>query len=427
MDTNAYLKRHGWRGDGHSLDTTDRGIRRPLLVSKKVDMLGVGLNKHAAVSDQWWMRAFDEGLKNLGSGTKSTLANVREKGVHFGGLYGRFVKGETVEGTIESEEDKAKKAQERAKAGSKRKRGSNDESGSKSSKRRANGVDGERLAKRVERQTKAVVNEAVGRGLISKGSKDGGKKLSKKSQNLDDATFTHIFDLAGLKEPAGLDEDSSKSARKQARLSREKSQRELKRVARDYFTTQLSAADRALVMQVAEAKEKQRSSKGELKQVDKYNMAAKRAIAKASKSAKRKERMEQKSTNNSTISAEKAARYAERAAAKGVSVEDYIRRRDEKSAAKKSPSSSSSEAAVDFVVDTTGDSTLKSQAMLTSTPVVTTSSLDVIDKEGNIRYTVIPGIPVPLDPTIWTGVDVKSLPKAVRRARKEWMAAKRTA
>ncbi|EGP92646.1 uncharacterized protein MYCGRDRAFT_65191 [Zymoseptoria tritici IPO323] len=112
MDANAYLKRHGWRGDGHSLDTTNRGIRKPLLVSKKIDVLGVGLNKHAAVSDQWWMRAFDEGLKNLGTDKKSTLSTVREHGIHLGGLYGRFVKGETVEGTIgsgsTSEDDKVK-------------------------------------------------------------------------------------------------------------------------------------------------------------------------------------------------------------------------------------------------------------------------------------------------------------------------------
>ena len=40
MDASSYLKRHGWRGDGHSLDHTGRGIRKPLLVSKKVDVLG---------------------------------------------------------------------------------------------------------------------------------------------------------------------------------------------------------------------------------------------------------------------------------------------------------------------------------------------------------------------------------------------------
>jgi nucleolar protein TMA23 len=100
MDTTAYLKRQGWKGDGHSLDHSGRGIRKPLLVSKKIDVLGVGLNKHAAVSDQWWMRAFDEGLKSLGSGKDTALANVQKHGIHLGSLYSRFVKGEGVAGTI---------------------------------------------------------------------------------------------------------------------------------------------------------------------------------------------------------------------------------------------------------------------------------------------------------------------------------------
>nr|POE62261.1 protein tma23 [Quercus suber] len=100
MDAQAYLRKHGWRGDGYSLDQSGRGIKKPLLVSKKVDVLGVGLNKHAAVSDQWWLRAFDNGLKNFGTGQESMLAAVQKHGVNRGGLYGRFVKGEGVAGTF---------------------------------------------------------------------------------------------------------------------------------------------------------------------------------------------------------------------------------------------------------------------------------------------------------------------------------------
>jgi len=100
MDAQAYLRKQGWRGSGHSLDHTNRGITRPLLVSKKVDVLGVGLNKHAAVSDQWWLRAFDAGLQALGTGKESALAQVQKHGVNRGGLYGRFVKGEGVAGTF---------------------------------------------------------------------------------------------------------------------------------------------------------------------------------------------------------------------------------------------------------------------------------------------------------------------------------------
>ena len=104
MDASAYLKRHGWRGDGHSLDQRGRGIRKPLLVSRKVDVLGVGLNKHASASDQWWMRAFDQGLKSFGTGETSTLADVRKHGLLNGGLYARFVKGDGVPGTFGADE-----------------------------------------------------------------------------------------------------------------------------------------------------------------------------------------------------------------------------------------------------------------------------------------------------------------------------------
>ena len=104
MDASAYLLNHGWRGHGHSLDHTDRGIKKPLLVSKKVDVLGVGLHKHKAVSDQWWLRAFDQGLKSLGTGAETALSQVQKHGVHRGGLYANFVQGGQIEGSIEKKE-----------------------------------------------------------------------------------------------------------------------------------------------------------------------------------------------------------------------------------------------------------------------------------------------------------------------------------
>jgi hypothetical protein len=100
MDASAYLRKQGWRGDGHSLDHSNRGIKKPLLVSKKVDVLGVGLNKHTTVSDQWWLRAFDQGLKKLGTGEQSALSQIQKHGVYRGGLYANFIKGERLEGSI---------------------------------------------------------------------------------------------------------------------------------------------------------------------------------------------------------------------------------------------------------------------------------------------------------------------------------------
>ena len=101
MDAKSYLMRHGWGGTGTSLHPDkSHALKKPLLISKKVDVLGVGLNKNDAISDQWWMRAFDASLKDFGTGNKGLLGSVKEHGVKRGGLYGRFVKGEGVPGTI---------------------------------------------------------------------------------------------------------------------------------------------------------------------------------------------------------------------------------------------------------------------------------------------------------------------------------------
>ncbi|KAF2093470.1 hypothetical protein NA57DRAFT_23372, partial [Rhizodiscina lignyota] len=99
MDASAYLKSHGWRGSGYSLDHSDRGLKKPLLVSHKIDVLGVGKKKHNH-SDQWWMRAFDETLKALGTGQTTTLDSIRKNGMNRGSLYGFFVRGEALQGTF---------------------------------------------------------------------------------------------------------------------------------------------------------------------------------------------------------------------------------------------------------------------------------------------------------------------------------------
>lgn len=103
MDTEAYLRKQGWRGSGHSLDSSNKGLKKPLLVSKKIDVLGIGINKHDVVADQWWMKALDSSLKDFGTGKKSLLGQVKEHGIKRGGLYGRFVQGEGVPGTMGKE------------------------------------------------------------------------------------------------------------------------------------------------------------------------------------------------------------------------------------------------------------------------------------------------------------------------------------
>jgi nucleolar protein TMA23 len=69
MDAHAHLKGLGWRGTGHSLDKTDRGLKRPLLISHKTDLHGLGSkSQKEKQADQWWLNAFDNALKDIGTG-----------------------------------------------------------------------------------------------------------------------------------------------------------------------------------------------------------------------------------------------------------------------------------------------------------------------------------------------------------------------
>ena len=240
MDAADLLKRQGWRGDGHALSHTGNGLKKPLLVSKKVDVLGLGVNKHAAVSDQWWMRAFDQGLKDLGTGKKGVLGNIREKGIVHGGLYGRFVKGEGVPGTFD----------------------------------------------------------------IAKQQEANGEKKRKRS---------------------GEDENESKRSRK--------SEKKTKREA----GTKASASERE-----------------------------------QAKSATRRKR-----------------KHAEEPEQQPVKEDEQ----PEKASKKKSKAEYAD----------------------------TADTVSVIDADGKVRFTCSKHEPVPLDPTIWEGIDVTTLPKAVRKARREWM------
>ncbi|KAI4135903.1 MAG: hypothetical protein LQ347_000239 [Umbilicaria vellea] len=125
MDTTAYLTRQGWLGAGHSLQPGGRGIKRPLLVSQKPNALGLGKKQHDSHADQWWARAFDSSLKSLavdtdratrahhvtvgGSGALEMVQNGRGKWVGKHGLYGNFVRGEGLSGTL-TPKDRVKEA-----------------------------------------------------------------------------------------------------------------------------------------------------------------------------------------------------------------------------------------------------------------------------------------------------------------------------
>ncbi|KAL9000228.1 MAG: hypothetical protein Q9169_001130 [Polycauliona sp. 2 TL-2023] len=116
MNAAAYLTSQGWRGSGHALHPSGNGISKPLLISQKSNTLGVGKKAHDAYADQWWARAFDDTLKSLNgqSTTKKSSTTAEAEVVKRavvptrwsmgGGLYGGFVRGEGLRGTMGAEE-----------------------------------------------------------------------------------------------------------------------------------------------------------------------------------------------------------------------------------------------------------------------------------------------------------------------------------
>ncbi|KAM3425790.1 hypothetical protein BST61_g7718 [Cercospora zeina] len=238
MDAEKLLKAYGWSGSG-SLDSHNgaesRGLSKPLLVSKKVDVLGVGLNKHAAVSDQWWMRAYDSGLKDLGTGKKSTLSEVREKGMFAGGLYGRFVKGESEGGTIEQWNEEQKK---------KRKRETEDDSGYDSSGKKVKTEDGELVKKKIGLRVDAFTEQARRKTLLEvrivkqRKLEQKAKQLPAVSKLYGPGAVERVFKLSGL-------EPSNKLPQKADKYEIERRLREFRRTAKEFVISQLTPEDRA--------------------------------------------------------------------------------------------------------------------------------------------------------------------------------------
>ena len=136
MDAHAHLVSLGWAGPGHSLDSrpplqhkgrrglaydpsqsnnTGRGLVKPLLISQKKNAFGVGKRSHEpAAGNEWWLKGFENVLSNIGKktvsevtgGTATPESSSAIAGSYIGkhnGLYGYFVKGQEMEGTIGDE------------------------------------------------------------------------------------------------------------------------------------------------------------------------------------------------------------------------------------------------------------------------------------------------------------------------------------
>ncbi|KAJ9612907.1 hypothetical protein H2200_002848 [Cladophialophora chaetospira] len=133
MDAHAHLLSLGWAGSGHSLDSkpykqkghrglaydpakvgnNGAGLVKPLSISRRQARFGIGKKAHEPqAGNEWWLKGFESALGNIGksesersSGTSTPI--TREHTGKHGGLYGFFVKGQLMEGTIgEVEETK---------------------------------------------------------------------------------------------------------------------------------------------------------------------------------------------------------------------------------------------------------------------------------------------------------------------------------
>jgi nucleolar protein TMA23 len=128
MDAHAHLLSLGWAGPGHSLDSRPRkgrrglaydpkqvhnagnGLIKPLLISQKKNTFGIGKKAHEpAAGNEWWLKGFETALSNVGKSESERTSGTATPelgrpangyvGKHMG-LYGFFVKGGEMEGTI---------------------------------------------------------------------------------------------------------------------------------------------------------------------------------------------------------------------------------------------------------------------------------------------------------------------------------------
>jgi nucleolar protein TMA23 len=128
MDAHAHLLSLGWAGPGHSLDSrphkgrrglaydpkqvhnTGNGLIKPLLISQKKNTFGIGKKAHEpAAGNEWWLKGFEAALSNVGKSESERTSGTATPelgrpangyvGKHMG-LYGFFVKGGEMEGTI---------------------------------------------------------------------------------------------------------------------------------------------------------------------------------------------------------------------------------------------------------------------------------------------------------------------------------------
>lgn len=258
MDAEGLLRKQGWKGSGHSLDNGGRGIKKPLLISHKQDQLGLGKKKAAhTADDQWWMRAFDESLQNFGTGQKvclfallerapgrkeiekwiskltfpqSTLAQIQEKGINRGGLYGFFVRGEGLTGTIGSEEESSASTSAAA-SGKSTPITSASEDETTTSKTATKGKKAEKADKKQKR--KRDTEEETSSSKKSKKADKKGKKEKKDKKSKQEKSVSDELAKLSLEKKAGYEARAAlKGQTLEEYMSRRKEKKEIKKASK---------------------------------------------------------------------------------------------------------------------------------------------------------------------------------------------------
>lgn len=106
MDSQKYLESYGWT-PGEALQKG--GLKKPILVSHKFDLKGIGHGAKESVS--WWETIFDGQLKSLDVNNKGEFSKDKEKQKQIereeikknSPLYQMFVKGEVLMGTVDKD------------------------------------------------------------------------------------------------------------------------------------------------------------------------------------------------------------------------------------------------------------------------------------------------------------------------------------
>ena len=221
MDAHALLTSQGWRGTGHSMHPTSdtNGLSRPLLVSQKDNNYGVGRKQHKT-SDMWWMNAFDRSLKGLETDGGKLVQTVTSGGLDMvvkggarwvgsgsGGLYGSFVKGDSLGGTITPEKSGAEMVERKRRRDGETKE---DRRARKAAKRSA------KLLESTSGETTEI--EAKAETKEERKARRAAKKISKEEEPA----------VEGEPEPVEVDEFPLKVETKEQRKERKRQKRILK-------------------------------------------------------------------------------------------------------------------------------------------------------------------------------------------------------